>query len=92
MKKIWLNSIYVTVFTFAMMWVLSKVTDLKLFNAFDPIAQALSDFELTDYAFSSLRPNPTVDERIVLVNIGTLPRAGVAEPRMEGLLRILRGR
>ena len=79
MKKIWLNSIYVTIFTFAMMWVLSKVTDLKLFNAFDPIAQALSDFELTDYAFSSLRPNPTVDERIVLVNIGTLPRAGIAE-------------
>jgi CHASE2 domain-containing sensor protein len=61
------------------MWALSEVTQLKMFNAFDPIGQALNDFELTDYAFSNLRPDPLVEERIVLVNIGTLSRAGIAE-------------
>lgn len=79
MKKIWLNSVVVTLFTFGILWTLSQISDLQLFNAFDPIQQALSDFELTDYAFSNLRPDPTVDERIVVVNIGNLPRAAIAE-------------
>jgi len=61
-----------------MLWVVSKITDLKLFNAFDPVSQALGEFELTDYAFSNLRPDPTVDQRIVLVNIGHVTRREVA--------------
>jgi CHASE2 domain-containing sensor protein len=39
----------------------------------------LKDTELTDYAFNKLRPDPTVDERIVLVNFGTLKRREVAQ-------------
>ncbi|GHM99420.1 hypothetical protein WSM22_09100 [Cytophagales bacterium WSM2-2] len=62
-----------------MMWVVSKITDFKLFSAFDPVSQALSDFELTDYAFSNLRPQPSVDERIVLVNFGHIGRAEIAQ-------------
>lgn len=78
MKKFWTQSFVITLFVFFLMWSFSKITDLKLFNAFDPISQALADFELTDYAFSNLRPQPLVDQRIVLVNIGNLPRREVA--------------
>src|SRR5262249_37902769 len=43
------------------------------------IGAALKDFRMTDYAFSNLRPDPLVDERIILVNIGTLDRRGIAQ-------------
>lgn len=79
MKKFWLNCLFATLFVFGLMWALSKVTSLNMFNAFDPIGQALSDFELTDYVFSKLRQRPNVDDRIVLVNIGNLPRGAIAE-------------
>ncbi|HET7179823.1 MAG TPA: CHASE2 domain-containing protein [Chryseosolibacter sp.] len=79
MKKFWLNCFLATAFVFVLMWALSKITTLNMFNAFDPIGQALGDFELTDYAISNLRPDPDVDERVVLVNIGRLSRAGIAE-------------
>ncbi len=68
LHKYWLRSLYVTAFTFFMLWGVQNITDLKFFSAFDPISQALSDFELTDYAFSNLRPDPTVDQRIIIVN------------------------
>lgn len=78
MKKFWVQCTAITVFVFGMMWAVGQATDLKLFSAFDTISQALDDFELTDYAFNNLRPDPTVDERIVLVNFGTLNRRNVA--------------
>jgi CHASE2 domain-containing sensor protein len=79
MKKFWFQSFIITVFVFFMLWGAEKLTDFKLFQAFDSIGQALKDFELTDYAFSKLRPDPSVEERIVLVNIGTLSRRGIAQ-------------
>lgn len=79
MKKFWFQSLIITLFVFFMLWAAGNVTDMKMFSAFDPIGQALKDFELTDYAFSNLRPEPTVDERIVMVNIGVLSRREVAE-------------
>jgi CHASE2 domain-containing sensor protein len=79
MRNIWVLSLAITVFIFAMLWVASIVTDLKLFSAFDPIGQALSDFELTDYAFSKLRDDPKPEERIVMVNIGHLGRREMAQ-------------
>ncbi|HLZ17159.1 MAG TPA: CHASE2 domain-containing protein [Cyclobacteriaceae bacterium] len=78
MFKFWIRCVYVTAFVFFMLWVVSIITDLKLFNAFDPVSQALGEFELTDYAFSNLRPDPTVDQRIVLVNIGHISRREIA--------------
>ena len=62
-----------------MLWVANQASDLKIFTAFDSVGQALKDFELTNYAFSRLRETPQVDERIVLVNIGTLDRRGLAQ-------------
>ncbi|MCX8490986.1 MAG: CHASE2 domain-containing protein [Cyclobacteriaceae bacterium] len=79
MKKVLIQSIQVTIFVFGMMWAVSLILDFKLFSAFDTISQALKDTELTDYAFNKLRPDPTVDERIVLVNFGALPRREVAQ-------------
>ncbi|MEJ0056356.1 MAG: CHASE2 domain-containing protein [Bacteroidota bacterium] len=78
MKKFWFQSFIITVFVFLMLWGGNQATDLKIFTAFDTIGQALRDFELTDYAFSQLRPDPEVDQRIVLVNIGNLTRGEVA--------------
>jgi CHASE2 domain-containing sensor protein len=79
MKKFWFNCLMATLFVFGLMWALDKLMDLNMFDAFDPIGQALSDFELTDYAFSNIRPDPDVEQRIVIVNIGHLSRAGIAE-------------
>lgn len=79
MKKFWLNSLFATLTVFVLMWALSRLTELNMFDAFDPIGQALNDFELTDYAFSNLREDPLVDDRIVLVNIGNIPRGAIAE-------------
>jgi CHASE2 domain-containing sensor protein len=79
MRKFWLQSLSITVFVFLMLWGAANLTDLKIFTAFDVIGQALKDFELTDYAFSSLRPDPEVEQRIVLVNIGSLSRRQIAQ-------------
>jgi CHASE2 domain-containing sensor protein len=79
MKNFWMQCLYITLFVFLMMLGVSKITDFKMFNAFDPISQALTDFQMTDYAFSNLRPDPLVDERIVIVNIGNLERRDVAQ-------------
>jgi CHASE2 domain-containing sensor protein len=48
-------------------------------DALNPIQKTLGDFELTDIVFSQLRDNPPVDDRVVIVNIGTLDRAGIAQ-------------
>lgn len=79
MVKFWLQCAYVTLFVFFMLGVVNVISDLKLFTAFDPISQALGQFELTDYAFSNLRPIPNPDERVVLVNIGNLTRREIAQ-------------
>lgn len=79
MKNFWLNCLLATAFVFGLMWALDKLTQLNMFDAFDPIGQALSDFELTDYAFSNIRPDPDAEQRIVIVNVGNLSRAGIAE-------------
>lgn len=79
MKKLIIKGVAVTLFVFFTMWAVKEITDFKLFQAFDPISQALSEFELTDYVFSRFRNVPVPDPRIVLVNIGPLSRREVAQ-------------
>jgi CHASE2 domain-containing sensor protein len=79
MRKFWTDCVLATILVFLSMWVVYRITQLKLFDAFDPIGQALSDVELTDYVFQRLRSEPNVDQNIVIVNIGNLSRRQIAE-------------
>jgi CHASE2 domain-containing sensor protein len=79
MKRIILKGIFVTSFVFAMMFGVSKLTDFKLFQAFDPISVALKEFELTDYVFSKLRDQPKLDTSIVIVNISQASRRELSQ-------------
>ena len=79
MRKFWIDCVLATALVFLSMWGLFGITQLQVFNAFDPIGQALGDVELTDYVFSSLRKDPDVDQNIVIVNIGNLSRRQIAE-------------
>ncbi len=45
----------------------------------DPIANAISDFDVYDIVYSKLREAPRVDTNVVLVNIGNLSRSEIAE-------------
>lgn len=75
MKKFWLDCLLATIFVFAVLWGISGLADLNIFDALNPIAEAVEDTKLSDYAFSSLRvEDPPIDENIVIVNIGNLPR------------------
>jgi CHASE2 domain-containing sensor protein len=83
MKKFWLDCLFATLFVFASLYGLKQLTQLRAFNAFDPIGQAFGDMELADIAFSTLREDPVIDENVVIVNIGNLSRAGIAKQIMN---------
>ncbi|MDH5380695.1 MAG: CHASE2 domain-containing protein [Cyclobacteriaceae bacterium] len=76
-KKIWLDNVLGTAFIFALMGGIVGLGNLPIFNAFDPIGQALSDMEMTDLVFSQLREEPEIDTNVVVINIGNLPRSGI---------------
>jgi CHASE2 domain-containing sensor protein len=78
MRKFWTDCVLATIFVFVTLGLIVKITDLKIFSAFDPLGQALGDMELTDIAFSQLRSDPTIDTNIVMVNIGDLSRREIA--------------
>nr|MCU0398694.1 CHASE2 domain-containing protein [Cyclobacteriaceae bacterium] len=74
-RKFLLDSVFATLFIFAVLWGIQSISQIKLFNAFDPISQSLEDTELTDYAFSRLRADdPPIDTNIIIVNTGLLSR------------------
>ena len=41
MKKFWIDCLFATLFVFVTLYGLKKLTELKLFNAFDPILAAV---------------------------------------------------
>ncbi|MBK6263601.1 CHASE2 domain-containing protein [Marivirga sp. S37H4] len=75
--NIWLDSVMATGFIFLIIYALSSL--LNTLEAIDPVGEALEDVEFTDLVYSNLREAPPAEENVVLVNIGRLPRAGVAE-------------
>ena len=78
-QRIWLDNVLGTTFIFALMGLLFGAAQFKIFDAFDPIGEALSDMELTDIVFSYIREDPLVDENVIVVNIGELPRGLIGE-------------
>src|SRR5262245_12309718 len=82
MRKFWLHCFLNTLFTFGILAGLSGITQLNMFNAFDPLGKALGDMELFDIAFSQLREDPPIDTNIVIVNIGYLSRGDIGRQIM----------
>lgn len=78
MKRFILDTILCTAFIFGILGFFASLPLLKIFDAFDPIGEMFSDFELTDVVFSQLREEPMADEELVIVNIGELNREGIA--------------
>ncbi|MBV6646342.1 MAG: CHASE2 domain-containing protein, partial [Cyclobacteriaceae bacterium] len=74
LRKIWLDVVLGTLFIFGLMGLFASVTAFKVFDIFDPIGDALGEMSMTDIVMSQLREDPIADERIVLVNIGSLSR------------------
>ena len=79
MKKFLIDCLIATLFVFAVLLGIREISQLNIFNAFDPLGQSLGDMELTDITFSRLRDDPQIDTNIVVVNIGNLPRAAIAQ-------------
>lgn len=78
MKKIFnLDNLFCTLFIIAIILLFADF--LSRLNFLNPIEAALSDFDETDIVFSLLREEHTADTNIILVNIGDLPRQGIAE-------------
>lgn len=73
-RKFWLDVIFATIFIFGLLAFFRSFTYFKIFDVFDPIGEAFGDMEVTDVVFSQLRDDPVGDDRIVLVNMGTVSR------------------
>ncbi|WKV10533.1 CHASE2 domain-containing protein [Marivirga harenae] len=76
-KNIWIDSILATAFIFVVIFGLFSL--INVFDAIDPIGEALEDVEFNDIVYSTLREDPSADDNVVLVNIGRLPRHMIAE-------------
>ncbi|MGE5621148.1 MAG: CHASE2 domain-containing protein [archaeon] len=76
MKKKHTDSIIVTMIVFAVIGILSLIPLST--GILDPLARAITDFDIYDLVFSKLRDEPPVDTSIVIVNVGNLDRAGIA--------------
>ncbi len=68
-RQFWYDTIFGTVFIFLLIAAFANITFFKVFDVFDPIGEALSDLEITDYAFSHIREDPVADTNIVVVNL-----------------------
>lgn len=75
--RFWLDCFLGTAFILLLIGFVVQV--FSRLNFLDPVGDALKDIEVTDLVFSKLRGEPTVDDHIVIVNIGRLDRRGIAE-------------
>lgn len=78
MRKLFnLKFLGITITVFAIIWLLTFIpVNLGFFN---PMKNALYDFDFNDIVFSKLSPDKSADTNIVIVNIGYLNRPQLAE-------------
>lgn len=75
----WFNAMLATGFIFLFLSFASKF--LAIFDFLNPIGDALIGYEITDQVFSNpvWRNPPPPDDNVVIVNVGNLSRAGIAQ-------------
>ncbi len=76
-RRYWIDTFLGTAFIFMIILFAGKL--FRIFDVLDPIGDAVADIEITDLVFSELRSIPPADTNIVIVNIGNLPREGIAD-------------
>ncbi len=70
------DTIMATIFFFVVLWALSATVQMSIL---EPGKIELPDFDHTDVIYSQSPPNPVrFDPKIVIVNVGTIDRAGIA--------------
>ena len=74
----WKDNVLATWMVFAVLGFLAMLSEVKIFDAFNPIEETFSDIEVTDIVFSKIRQDPQPDTNIVLVNISTISRFEIA--------------
>jgi len=67
----------ITITVFIILWLLTFIP-INL-GFFSPVSKALYDFDMNDLVFSKLTPEQPADTNIVVVNIGYLNRAQIAQ-------------
>ncbi len=73
------EAVLISVVTIVLTIIAYRISQTSLFKIYVyPESFATGDYEITDYAFANLRPSPSLEDRIVLVNFGTLSRREVA--------------
>lgn len=79
MKRLFLHSVAIAVLTVIITLLVNLIMNMWIFHIAFPEQSALKDFEFEDFAFSVLQTREQRDENVILVNIGQLGRAGIAE-------------
>lgn len=77
--KYWKDVFIGTIFIFVLIY--GVVQFLGIFDFLDPVGDALEDVQITDQVFSnpSFRPEPPLDDNVLLVNFGRIDRRGIAQ-------------
>lgn len=78
-KKFWIETLYGLLFILSLAFLVTQVTAFRVFDIFDPIGDVFGDMESTDIVFSQFKTDPVAEEELVIVNIGDLPRSGIAD-------------
>ncbi len=79
MKKLLSHSFFIVILTVVITVIVNVIMNMWIFQIAFPEQSALKDFAFEDFAFSTRQTKEERDDRIVLVNIGQLGRAGIAE-------------